>query len=138
MDGMIRAHGSTGVHDPLYARALVLSDSPDRGRAFALVSVQVCATGEADAAAIRQRASARSGIPADRIVVAAHHNHSGPVTYGFFDPPENVYLEELTGKLAGLVAEAAESLEPCAFECGSAHNNGISEYRRLLHRDGPS
>ena len=88
MDGMIRAHGSTGVHDPLYARALVLSESPDLSAAFALISVQVCAIGAADAASIRQRASARSGIPADRIVVACHHNHSGPATHGFFDPAE--------------------------------------------------
>ena len=27
MDGMLRAHPSEGVHDRLYARALVLSDS---------------------------------------------------------------------------------------------------------------
>jgi hypothetical protein len=136
MDGMIRAHGSTGVHDPLYARALVLSEAPDLRQAFALISVQVCAIDAADSASIRQRASARSGIPAGRIVVAAHHNHSGPATHGFFDPAETAYVEELSGKLGALVAEAAASLEPCAVACGSARNDGISEYRRLLHRDG--
>ena len=136
MDGMIRAHGSTGVHDPLYARALVLSGSPDLSAAFALISVQVCAIGVADAASIRGRASARTGIPLDRIVVACHHNHSGPATLGFFDPAETDYSEELSGKLAVLVADAAGSLEPCAVCCGSARNEEISEYRRLLHRDG--
>jgi neutral ceramidase len=136
MDGMIRAHGSTGVHDPLYARALVLSESPDLSRAFALISLQVCAVGQADAAIIRERASQRSGIPAGRIVVAAHHNHSGPATHGFFDPRETAYVEELMGKLADLVADAAESLEPCAVACGTARCDGVSEYRRLLHRDG--
>jgi hypothetical protein len=136
MDGMIRAHGSTGVHDPLYARALVLSESRDLSVAFALISVQVCAIGADDAASIRQRAAALSGIPADRIVVAAHHNHSGPATHGFFDPAETSYVEELSGKLAALVADAASSLQLCAVCCGSARNAGISEYRRLLHRDG--
>jgi neutral ceramidase len=136
MDGMIRAHGSIGVHDPLYARALVLSESPERNQAFALISVQVCAIRSGDAATIRRQTSARTGIPADRIVVAAHHNHSGPATHGFFDPVEAGYVEELTGKLAALVADAAASLEPCAAAFGSARNDGISEYRRLLHRDG--
>jgi hypothetical protein len=136
MDGMIRAHGSAGVHDPLYARALVLSESRDLSAAFALISVQVCAIGAADAASIRQRASARSGIPAGRVVVACHHNHSGPATHGFFDPAETEYIEELSGKLAVLVADAAGSLEPCAVCCGLARNEEISEYRRLLHRNG--
>src|SRR5512139_561725 len=100
MDGMIRAHGSTGVHDPLYARALVLSDAPELSQAIALVSVQVCAIGAADAATIRHRASAFAGIPAGRIIIAVHHNHSGPATHGFFDPPETAYMEELWDKLA--------------------------------------
>jgi neutral ceramidase len=136
MDAMIRAHGSAGVHDPLYARALVLSESRDLSAAFALISVQVCAIGAADAASIRQRASARSGIPAGRVVVACHHNHSGPATHGFFDPAETEYIEELSGKLAALVADAAGSLEPCAVCCGLARNEEISEYRRLLHKNG--
>jgi hypothetical protein len=136
MDGMIRAHGSTGVHDPLFARALVLSESPDMSRAFALLSVQVCAIDSADAAAIRQSASELSGIPAGRIVVAVHHNHSGPATHGFFDPPETAYVGELTSRLAALAAEAAASLERCAVACGSASSDGISEYRRLLAVDG--
>ena len=136
MDGMVRAHGSTGVHDPLYARALVLSDSRDLSAAFALISVQVCAIGSEDAASVRQQASARTGIPADRIVVAAHHNHSGPATHGLFDPAETAYIEELSDKLASLVADAAGSLEPCVVCCGSARNEAISEYRRLLAWNG--
>jgi neutral ceramidase len=136
MDGMIRAHGSTGVHDPLQARALVLSESSDLRQAFALISVQVCAIDAVDATTIRARAEARAGIPAERIVVAAHHNHSGPATHGFFDPPEKAYVDALTGKLAELVADAASSLASCRVTCGWARNDGISEYRRLLHRDG--
>jgi neutral ceramidase len=136
MDGMIRAHGSTGVHDALYARALVLSESGDLSQAFAVISVQVCAIGSADAASVRQQASARTGIPAGRIVVAAHHNHSGPATHGFFDPAETGYMKELAGRLAWLVADAAATLEPCTVSCGSARNDAISEYRRLLHTDG--
>jgi hypothetical protein len=136
MDGMIRAHGSTGVHDPLYARALALSESPDLGQAFALISVQVCAIRAEDAASIRRQASERTGIPANRIVVAAHHNHSGPATYGFFDPAETAYMEELSGRLAALVADAALSLELCAVCRGSTRTDAISEYRRLLAADG--
>ena len=41
MDGMIRAHPSEGIHDPLFARALVLSDGEDLKRACAIVSIDV-------------------------------------------------------------------------------------------------
>jgi neutral ceramidase len=136
MDGMIRSHGSSGVHDPLYARTLVLSESSDLSAAFALLSVQVCAIDSADAMSIRREASIRTSIPVDRIVVAAHHNHSGPATHGFFDPPETAYIKEMSGWLVGLVVDAAGSLEPCAVCCGSTRTEAISEYRRLLAVDG--
>ena len=56
MDGMLRAHPSEGVHDALYARALVLCEGSDVKQAFALVSVDVCVLDERPDVAVRQGA----------------------------------------------------------------------------------
>ena len=81
MDGMLRAHPAEGVHDALYARALVLCETSDVKQAFALVSVDVCVLDDATCRAVRQSAEARTGIPASHIVIAATHTHSGPSTW---------------------------------------------------------
>ena len=58
MDGMVRAHRSTGVHDALYARCLVLSNTDRRTDALALITVEVCALDAAMCDRIRLRAAA--------------------------------------------------------------------------------
>ena len=75
MDGMLRAHPSEGVHDALYARALVLSDSDDVRQAFVLVSVDVCVLDDATCCAVRQGAEARTEIPTSHI---DHRGHAHP------------------------------------------------------------
>ena len=48
LDGMIRNRRSEGVHDRIHARALALSADGSPGETFVMVSVEVCALGEAD------------------------------------------------------------------------------------------
>ena len=38
MEGMVRTHKSLGVHDPLFARALVLANNNNRSDTFVMVS----------------------------------------------------------------------------------------------------
>ena len=102
MDGMLRAHPSEGVHDSLYARALVLCEASDVKQAFVLVSVDVCVLDDATCRAVRQGAEARTGIPASHIVIAATHTHSGPSTLGILTPREDGYVQDLTGQLITL------------------------------------
>jgi len=137
MDGMIRAHPSIGVHDPLYARALVLANSADDpATAYAIVSVDVCGLRTEDHTAARQAAARRSGIPLAQIITATTHTHSGPATIGFFNQAETAYTQELIHKLAALVADAARQLQPVAVGCASGREDTISHYRRLLAKDG--
>ena len=136
MDGMIRSHRSVGVHDPLYARALFLCPNEDRARAFVVVSVDVCALRGQDALAARQAAAARTGVPAEHIIVAATHTHSGPATMGFFNPVEEGYVRELVGKIAAVIEQAVNSARPAAAGCGLGREDTISHYRRLLADDG--
>lgn len=136
MDGMIRAHPSTGVHDALWARALVMSGDQELDRACAIVSVDVCSLTERDASAVRERVEKEIGIPAARIVISATHTHSGPATVGYFNQAESEYVNRLVGMLVEAIGQAAGHMVPVAAGCGSGKEDTISHYRRLLADDG--
>ncbi|MDP2857060.1 MAG: hypothetical protein Q8P50_03680, partial [Bacillota bacterium] len=135
MDGMLRAHPSEGVHDHLFARALVLSNDEDMKQACAIVAVNVCRLPEQAASAVR-KAAAEVGIPAERIIVAAAHIHSGPVTNGKPSEVEADYARALVARLAQVIKEAAGSMKPVMAGCASGKEDTISHYRRLLADDG--
>jgi hypothetical protein len=136
MDGMIRSHRSEGVHDPLFARALVLANSREPRDMFAIVSVDLCLLSAADSSAARQGVAGQVGIPTQQTIIATVHTHSGPATVGFFNPPEPDYTRGLLERLVALVAQAAGSLEPVAVGVASGREDTISHYRRLLADDG--
>jgi neutral ceramidase len=136
MDGMLRAHPSEGVHDALYARALVLSDSDDVRQAFVLVSVDVCVLDDATCCAVRQGAEARTEIPTSHMIIAATHTHSGPSTLGILTPREDGYVQSLIGNLVTLIEVAARNLQPAELSVTSGQEDTISHYRRLLADDG--
>jgi hypothetical protein len=137
MDGMIRAHPSEGVHDPLYARAMALANSTDDlASAYVVVSVDVCGLRTEESLRARRMAADRCGIPAEQIIIATTHTHSGPATVGFLNESEPEYTEELLVKLAALIAETAGRLQPVTVGCDSGREETISHYRRLLAKDG--
>ncbi|MHB9129539.1 MAG: neutral/alkaline non-lysosomal ceramidase N-terminal domain-containing protein [Armatimonadota bacterium] len=136
MDGMIRRQQSTGVHDPLFIRALVLSNNNDLSEAYAVVSVDVGGLLTEDAFVVRQLAAVRTGIPMDNIIVAATHTHSGPATIGYVHPKEDDYVRILVLRAADAIEAAAQHLRPVAVGCASGHEETISRYRRLQANDG--
>lgn len=135
MDGMLRAHPSVGVHDPIFACALVMSNDEDVRQACAIVSADVCRLAEPLTSAVRKAVAAEVGIPAEHIIVAAKHIHSGPVTEGDGEV-EAEYARILEGKLVQVVKDAAGKMKPVKAGCASGKEDTISEYRRLLAHDG--
>jgi len=136
MDGMLRSHRSTGVHDPVFAKALVLSGGEQMSDACAIVSLDVCGLSASDCGKIRTMAEKQTGIPYGRIIVTSTHTHSGPATVGYFNPREDAYLKDLQEKTAALIKKAALAMVPAAVGCGSGKEDTISHYRRLLADDG--
>lgn len=136
MDGMIRAHRSEGVHDPLFARAVAFSDSSEARRAFVVVSVDVCALDWGPILEARAAVESKTGISRERVLVCVSHTHSGPATKGFFNPREDAYLLGLVGSIVEVAASAASSMRPARAEYGRADEKGVSFYRRLLADDG--
>ncbi|MCE5252159.1 neutral/alkaline non-lysosomal ceramidase N-terminal domain-containing protein [bacterium] len=76
MDGFARSQVSTGVHDDLYARSLVIEDS--KGTAIVMMTVALVAVPREDFAVIRQGITDKTGIPPNNIMISATHTHSGP------------------------------------------------------------
>jgi hypothetical protein len=133
MDGMIRAHGSTSIHDPLNARAIVFDDGSTR---TAIVSCEIVGLNNETASDIRKRASAKTGLPFENIFLSSMHNHSGPATVGYLNPVDHDYMAALPGKLVKVIEEAAASTVPAKIGIGTGQETTISYYRRLWTKDG--
>src|SRR5262245_33866966 len=116
-----RERPSEGVHDDLYARALVLESEEDGGTRGAIVSVDVVTLTHELAEGARRLAEETTGIPAGNIALCASHTHGGPATraYGETGPRANEdYLRVLEQHLAGAVAAAARELRPVTPRLG--------------------
>lgn len=94
-----RTDVSQGVHDPLFAKALVLDDGATR---MALVACDLIGLSRDAVARVRGLVEQRTGIAADHVVVACSHTHSGPALE---DPG---YLAERL--VAGIVPAWTETL----------------------------
>ncbi len=135
MEGMLRAHRSEGVHDPIFAKALVMVNDEGLEQACAIVAVDVCHMSGEFTKEVRSAVEQELGIPAARTVIAAKHIHSGPKTDGAGEP-EVRYTKTLADKLLKVVREASDNIQSVKAGSASGWEDTISAYRRLLADDG--
>jgi neutral ceramidase len=136
MDGMIRAHPSVGIHDPLFVRAMLFANGPELDDAYVIVSVDVCTLPDSITDRVREVAETRMGIPAAHIIIAATHTHSAPATLGLFNPAEPSFVAELVDRLVEVIGAAAACRQPALIGIDSGCEQTVSHYRRLLGADG--
>lgn len=126
MEGYSAREGvSQGVHDDLYARALVLDDGATRA---AIVSCDLLGVDRRLVAAVRERASSLAEVPGANIMVAATHTHAGPA--GLRWDIDGALAEITARTIAGAIATAARRLEPALLKVGAGSVNSISQNRR--------
>jgi neutral ceramidase len=129
-----RTEGARGVHDDLYARALVLDDGDARA---ALILCDLCEIDAPCAARVRRRVETACGIPAASVMVAATHTHAAPATFELLSPPPDLrWLERLEGAAARAAAEACATLAPATVAVGHGQEPSVGRNRR--HADGPT
>ena len=148
LSGYFHERTSTGTHDPLLAKAIVLRQGDESA---ALAFCDVIGISLEVSAAARQEASANTGIPADNILIAATHCHTGPLYEGTFrnlyhglameregkDPCEPVdYAAELAKKLVAAIETAAGTVQPVALETADITQQGLSFNRRFHMKGG--
>ena len=118
LGGYDRNRKSTGVHDDLYAKAVVFYDGAS---AVALVaidnfSLQYDTVNEIRAAA--SKAVSKIPLPPERIIVQATHTHCAPDTIGIYGEDEThcgrnpAYMKNLVETAARQVVRAADALQP--------------------------
>ena len=114
LGGYSIARRSEGVHDPLYARALVLEVGSLR---LGLVAVDVVGVQREDRLALDARLAA-AGFDPRLVWLHATHNHSGPDTIGFWGVPPFVsgrsraYMERLADGVIEALERARSALRP--------------------------
>ncbi len=127
-----RAGGpSTGVRDPLEARALVLVSGAEK---LALVSVDHLGYDHAMVGRVRAAAAEKSGLAADRIFVMSSHTHAGGGAYleifpelaGKFDGKIQAFYEQ---RAAQAVIAAAGARRPARLAIGAGAVPGLSRFR---------
>ncbi len=148
MDGYFYERLNTGRRDPLMAKALVLQQGTTRAALVVgdLIGVPQTLTND-----VRRLASARTGIPAANIAIAATHSHTGPLFAGerarLFseraaeksgkDPLAEVkYPEGLRDRLVEVIAAANGRLSPAAMELARSDEDRLSFNRRFHMKDG--
>lgn len=135
MDGYgDRSQPSQGVHDPLFARILVLDDGDN---ACAIAGCDLLGMHPDVTTAVRERVSNATNIAPDAVLVAATHNHAGPfgLRAGMFSQLNDTLATDLIDKISAAIGESYESRRPATLKLGSAQLDTISMNRR--HPDWP-
>jgi neutral ceramidase len=136
MGNLRKDYASTGVRDPLYAKAIVFADPG--GTKVALLAVDVCMLSRDQVAMMRTHIAARCDIPADHILIAATHIHSGPATLKLYVCPqaEESAIREFLTRAAEAVVAAHADLRDTTLRVGIATESRLSFYRRIRCQDG--
>ena len=122
---------SKGIHDDLFARALVLENA---GSAVALVSVDVLALPTEFITRVRTDIQKSTGLNPDSVMIASTHTHAGPVTITtFFNPDESVdpaYMNRLAESIQESVTRAWHRRFEARVGVGIGHVEGVGVNRR--------
>ena len=124
---------SEGVHDPLYANALILDNGDEQ---IGLCTVDMLYISAEMTAEVRSKVSQATGIAEKNLMISATHTHSAPLTVGdiFYDPvvPEadEAYNSYLTDRLAQVYMDAFQRRRDSEIAFTLTDASGIGGNRR--------
>jgi hypothetical protein len=129
-----RVPGCTGIHDDLYAKALVVSDGETKA---AVVSLDLIGLSLEQVAWIRNKASAATGVPGENMLMGTSHTHAGPApaqlrACGY---PDQAYVQDLLPKIVQTIVDASKDMRPAKFGFGKTVAD-ISINRRYRVKTG--
>jgi hypothetical protein len=126
---------SEGVHDSLYARAVVFEND---GRKLVMISTDVGSFGAEVSPVIRKNIIEKFNLKESELFLTAIHSHSAPVlsvNRETGDPSNISYTELLNQKLLALVDEAFKNMVPVHTGIG-AGSSPVGSNRREMSSDG--
>ena len=113
-----RKDPSKGVHDSLYARATAFSDGINKA---VIISADVIGFSHDFWKVVAGHIEKEFGIKKEFIMLAAVHNHSGPVTRVYNEDSSSVvvnYIEELKNNIITVTRNALTTMQPASIGTG--------------------
>lgn len=133
---------AAGTHDPLKAKAIVFRGTKEQA---AIVLCDLTGIAMDLTVAVRRRAAAKTGIPANHIVVSATHSHTAPdytadlyeyMQDGDKGDPKR-YAAKLIDGIVEAIVKAHAAARPATLMAGSARQEApVSFNRRFVMKDG--
>jgi hypothetical protein len=142
MAGYYSVRGCEGIHDPLYAKAIVFEQD---GVKAVLVSLDLIGTTPNLVREARQAIEERTRILGANVLIAATHSHTGPIlseatarieAYGGGSELAKVYRRELPGRIAEAVKAADAARVPVTLFTATGSEDNLAFNRRFHMTDG--
>jgi hypothetical protein len=142
MAGYYHARAAEGVHDDLYAKALVIEKD---GARAALVALDLISTTRELVEAARREIEKTTGVRGDAVMISATHAHTGPVLrsgssrdgiMGVGSDLGRKYSDELPARIAQAVKLAEAALTPASVSAAHGREASIAFNRRFHMKDG--
>jgi hypothetical protein len=142
MAGYYHERGAEGVHDDLFAKALVLESGSSR---VALVALDLITTTRDLVDDARAEIGKTTKVPGAWVMISATHAHTGPVlagnspiqkALGGASEAARSYRAALPGKIAEAVRLAEANLQPARLSVAHGHEDSIAFNRRFHMKDG--
>jgi neutral ceramidase len=129
------ARFSTGVHDPLLASALYVSDGTT---AVVFVATDMIFVPKALAGRAREQIAAATGVPATHVMITATHTHSGPSTVKYLSneadsvvpDPDPRFLRRFEDGILAAAKAAHAAARPARLGLGTADGSAVGGNRR--------
>lgn len=142
MAGYYHERGATSIHDPLYARTIVMEKD---GVKAAIVSLDLITTRRSFVQDARRLIEMATDIPGDHVMISATHAHTGPVlasdstldeSRGGKDDRVRQYSRTLPAFIADSVVKANASLGDAHAQAAIGVEDSIAFNRRFHMKDG--
>jgi neutral ceramidase len=121
---------STGIHDNLYTRSIVVEGAD--GTTIVLMTVAVVNISEPIMDLIRTGVEKQFGIPFKNIAISSTHTHSGPV----IGSPDSSYCRFLIGRCIESAVQAWKGRVPGKIGFGSTEIFGLAMNDRTMNYGG--
>jgi len=123
----LREKPSQGIHDELYARAIVLEDG---GEIFAAASVDTLGVSIELFELVSKLVSEEIDLSEEKISVSATHTHSGPDLFGRYGEWDKCLFDITARKIASAIILAYRRLSDVLVKAGVGEVRGVIVNRR--------
>lgn len=142
-----RTEGFKGIHDHIYARAIVLGDST---RLAAIISWELIGVPTPVWEEVSRRVANETGIVAECLMLTAVHDHGAPAPFGMYgndSPKSAAYTKQVEDATIEAIRQAKRNLQPARIGIGTGNayvNTNRREYSPKsgwwlgYNPDGPS